>query len=99
MIPTIIARDVTVLSIRAVGNLYPIEHNPIEMQMPLQNLRIKIDDQIRELKVRILKKLMRLSPPCVLDKEYLRTVDGDTTVSSLTAFVRNAEPVPQWLSA
>jgi hypothetical protein len=98
MIPAITARDVTVASIRSTGVLYPIAKYPIEMQNPLKDLRIKTDDQVSEVKVRILQNLMRLKPSCVLNKDVLRGVDPDTTVSALVALVINSEPVHQWLN-
>lgn len=93
MFPAKSAIAVTRNSVRSVGNLFPIENHPIRTQEVLKDLRIKSAKQVDELKVRILKNLLKEDPPHSLNKGLLRDIDTSTTVGAIAAIVRNADPV------
>lgn len=97
MLDPLKARDVTLISVRSTGNLYPVQSYPIELQMTLDTCRIKTTQQLEELKTRILKNLLRLKPPSMLNKEHLRVIDSSTQVGVVINLVKKADPVGKWL--
>jgi len=85
------AQEITVDSVRATGNLYPIKDNPIGMERSLGSCRIRKEPRFEELKVRIIKKLNAIAYD--IDKDAFRDIDEDTLVGEVVGIVTAADPI------
>lgn len=93
MLDDFIAQDITVQSVRATGQLYPINKHPIGMEKSLGECRVRGEGRLEEVKVRIIKRLRAIEFD--IDKDTFRDIDEDTLVGDLVTLVTGADPLPE----